>query len=202
MQNITYLVAYATRADWGADKNLPRLGYNVPRWKRTEAISHHTGGIDPDVTPLVWETRAECFARMRYLQTVRPDLGLDVPYNEVGFPMRSKEGYPALLVCEGRGPDRTGAHTADHNTSGYAVAIDGDWENYPGDFSGWAGELGQFFGWRKFRQGPFNLNGMKNLGSISPVGPREVFGHRDLDGTACPGINVYKELGKARIVRP
>jgi hypothetical protein len=139
---------------------------------------------------------------MRYLQTVKPNLGLDVPYNYVAFPMYTSTGWPTLLVCEGRGPDRTGAHTYDHNTSGIAVAIDGNWEDIPGYFRYWAGELGQFFGWLKYKQGPFNLNGMKNLGSIRPTLNRDAFGHRDLYATVCPGRWIYGDLEKVKIVRP
>ena len=195
MKNITYLLRYASREDWTPNLSLPRLGYPVPRGARTEAFVHHTVGLDNDASPNIWETDAECFARMRYLQRIRPDLGLDVPYSEVAFPMY-KNGWPALLICEGRGPDRTGAHTSGHNISGYAVAVDGDWENYPGSFAPWAGELGQFFGWRKYKQGPFNLQGMKNLGSICPSLNRHVFGHRDVYPTACPGKNIYNDLDK------
>ncbi|MCP3856062.1 MAG: N-acetylmuramoyl-L-alanine amidase, partial [Actinomycetia bacterium] len=67
-------------------------------------------------------------AYMRRLQTVRPDLGPEVPYSFVVF---AGDGPLDVVVCEGRGRGRTGAHTAGHNSTSYGVAYAGNTEDEP-----------------------------------------------------------------------
>ncbi len=172
-------LVYLTRANWGARTDIPRLGYTVKRLDRTEAIIHHTVIIDQDATPNRWETVAEVKTKMRQLQTIRPDLGLDVPYNFVAFLMMDG----SLIVCEGRGLDRTGAHTRGHNKKGIATALQGNF-GWPVDLSPYISHLSRWLGWLKFDQA------MTNLGSSHPVS-RIAYGHRDLSATACPGENLY-----------
>ena len=174
-QGLTYL----NRAEWGARTDIPRLGHPVPRTARTEAIIHHTVVIDSDATPNRWETRAEVETKMRQLQTIRPDLGLDVPYNFVAFLMADG----SMIVCEGRGLDRTGAHTHAHNTSGVATAFQGNFQ-LPITVGSYMPHISRWLGWLKFD------NGMTNLGSSHPPGSI-AYGHRDLSSTSCPGANLY-----------
>lgn len=145
------------RREWGADVTLPRLGWPVARDRRTHAIMHHTVIIDNDATPNVWEHLDEIEAKMRQLQVIRPDLGLDVPYNDVGFLMAGGK----LVVCEGRGQDRTGAHTHGHNTEGYALALQGNFE-LARDLLAWIPAISRYWGWLKYDRG------MRNLGVVTP----------------------------------
>jgi hypothetical protein len=176
---------YYSRKEWGARTDIPRLGYSVNRLDRTELIFHHTVIIDNDATPNFWETLSEVFAKMRQLQTIRPDLGLDVPYSLVIFFMADG----TLVVCEGRGLDRTGAHTYAHNTRGIGVAGEGNFE-LPANLGGYAPLLSRLAGWLKIDMG------MENLGSSHPTsGPNAgaiAFGHRDFTATSCNGANFYK----------
>ncbi len=175
---------YLTREDWGARIDIPRLGHPVNRLDRTEAIMHHTVITDDDTTPNRWETMDEVKAEMVRLQTIRPNLGLDVPYNFVAFHMIDG----TLVICEGRGMDLTGAHTHAHNTRGIATAGQGNFNlgqglnPYVVAWSGWWGHL-------KYAEG------MENLGSSRPTsGPNAgaiAFGHRDLAATSCPGTHLY-----------
>ena len=111
---------YVPRDAWGADPEFPRLGRKVPRSRRTHVICHHTAMTDPnDESPNIWESEREMFKMMRRLQVVRKkDLGADVPYNFVAFLFRKQS---KIYICEGRGEDRTGAHTKGHNTAGIAI---------------------------------------------------------------------------------
>lgn len=172
------LILYS-RKEWGARTNIPWLGHPVNRLDRTEAIMHHTVIIDNDATPNRWETLAEVFSKMRQLQTIRPNLGLDVPYNFVAFHMADG----SLVICEGRGFDRTGAHTHAHNTEGMATAGEGNFMigqtvvPYVDHWSRW-------WGWLQ------NDEGMENLGSKHPT--RGIaYGHRDFIATGCPGDELY-----------
>jgi hypothetical protein len=182
------------REDWGADNALPRLGNKVPRSRRTHVICHHTVMPDnSDTSPNIWETEREMFSMMRRLQVVRrKELGADVPYNFVVFfsSTRSK-----VYICEGRGEDRTGAHTKGHNTAGIALSFAGDFHNNPVN----AVEVAErihlvsfFLGW--LRHNPSHpdygqYSAMRNLGVLRPQ-DREVFFHRDFKNTACPGKNL------------
>lgn len=65
---------------------------------------------------------------MRRLQTVRPDLGSEVPYSWVI--LRGETDLDAI-VCEGRGEGRTGAHTAGMNSKRYGVAIAQSAKDHP-----------------------------------------------------------------------
>src|SRR3990170_1011537 len=115
---------YLSRGAWGARTDIPRLGNLVSSDRRTHVIIHHTVIIDNDATPDLWETLDEVKLKMRQLQTIRPDLGLDVPYSLVVFLMTDGD----IIVCEGRGYDRDGAHTYGHNTDGIGVALEGNFD--------------------------------------------------------------------------
>jgi hypothetical protein len=121
---------------------------------------------------------------MRFLQTCRPDLGLDVPYTAVAFCTPDR-----LVVCEGRGLYRTGAHTPDHNTSALGVAFAGDFEAKPAPANlDWRLiELGQWLGGlRDF--------GFPALGTSRPSPDRIAWGHREQRATACPGKLLWERL--------
>lgn len=180
-----------TREDWGADPALPRLGHAVGRAERTEVFIHHTVIVDSDATPNVWESLEEVGAKMRQLQSVRPDLGLDVPYSFVAFCM--SDG--GLVIAEGRGLDRSGAHTSGHNRSALAVSFQGNFEAgpLPDTMDDRLGALGEWL--RELREeGAFD-----NLGSSRPA-DRQVWGHRDVKATSCPGQLLFDRLGMIRFV--
>ena len=174
-------LTYLTRKDWGADTSIPRLGASVPRSERTEAIIHHTVIVDSDATKNLWTNLAEVKAKMRQLQTIRPDLGKDVPYNFVMFLM--EDG--TVVVCEGRGLDLRGAHTKYHNRTGIATALQGNFMlvTYQG-LSRFVPLISRWWGWVRYDMK------LVNLGSKHPIG-RIAFGHIDLAATSCPGDNLY-----------
>jgi len=173
---------YLNRESWGARTDLVRLGYNVPRDQRTEIIVHHTVIVDSDATPNLWETIDEVKAKMRQLQTIRPDLGLDVPYSFVIFLMADG----TIIVCEGRGLDRTGAHTYGHNTSGIGVAFEGNFE-LSVNIERFTVEINQFLGWLKFD---------KDMSYL-----QDIFKHNDFSNTACPGLYIVSVLSNFMFVQ-
>lgn len=175
-------VTYLTRGDWGARTDLPRLGYPVAKGRRIRSIFHHTVIIDDDATANLWETLTEVIAKMRQLQTIRPDLGLDVPYSFVIFLMADG----TIMVCEGRGVALTGAHTHGHNTDGIGVALEGNFM-LPVNVTPYVPLISGFLGWLKYDQG---------LESLGPIN-----GHSDFSSTACPGDNLYPVLGQLAYTR-
>ncbi len=177
------------REEWGASIDLPRRGHPIGPARRTEVFIHHTVVVDSDSTINEWEQLGEVTARMQQLQAIRPDLGLDVPYSIVAFCMSNGD----LLLCEGRGLYRTGAHTAGHNRSALGIAFQGNFQKrpLPKHLDSHLAALGN---WLKELQ---RDQGFVNLGSVRPYG-REVWGHRDVKATECPGQLLYDKLHLVR----
>ena len=186
---ITEGLLYITRKGWGANTSIPRLGYLVARSQRTEAIIHHTVIVDSDATKNLWTNMAEVKAKMRQLQFIRPDLGTDVPYNFVMFLM--EDG--TIIVCEGRGLDRTGAHTHGHNKYGMATALQGNFM-LAVNLSPFVPLISRWWGWLRYDMK------MVNLGSKHPAG-KIAYGHRDLSATACPGDKLYAIIPQLKFQR-
>jgi hypothetical protein len=198
--NLTPQLRYVTRKGWQADTSIPRLGEFVPRSQRTHVFVHHTVIVDNDETPNIWESEAEIFASMRRLQKVRPDLGLDVPYNFVVFMSTVNDG---IIVCEGRGEDRAGAHTKGHNTKSIATSFAGDFENKimpPPEIERRMEPYAAFLTWLRTSASHPDLGHfepLSKLGSLKPNG-RSLFFHRDVKATACPGSKLEPHLRKVR----
>ena len=198
-------LTFVDRKGWGAKNTFPRQGHRVPRKNRTHVIIHHTVVTDrSDSSPSVWESLPEVYRNMRKLQLIRPDLGNDVPYNFVVYLMAKKSG---IVVCEGRGEDRSGAHTKGHNTEGIGVAFAGNFEDETVagiEVSRRMYLLSGFLGWLKHNPshpdyGTFQA--MKHLGSMRPV-DRAVYFHRDFKSTACPGRQAIPHLSQLIFINP
>lgn len=181
------------RDDWGADPQLPRRGHPIGPERRSEVVIHHTVVIDSDATVNDWESLDEVTSKMRQLQRLRPDLGLDVPYSMVAFCMADG----GLVICEGRGLERTGAHTRGHNRSALGIAFQGDFESgaLPAHIDAQLDELAQWL--RSLR----NTGGFRNLGNSRPE-RAQVWGHRDVPKarTLCPGRTLYAKLESIRFI--
>ena len=158
-------LTYLDRADINYDLSLPRLGWIVPQVQFRSMGLHHTVSIWSD-KPGLGDERAF----MRGLQTIRPDLGLDVPYHFVLF--RQASDLDAV-VCEGRGWERTGAHTKGRNSTTYGVACAGD------------------FRFDRMTQGM--VEAVRWIGTHIKH-PEATWGHRDAKATICPGNNIYNRL--------
>lgn len=178
---------YLSRSKWRADRHLKRRGHLIGPLVRTEVYVHHTVVVDSDASTNEWESLDEVAAKMRQLQIARPDLGADIPYNFVAFSMYDGN----LVICEGRGLGRTGAHTRNHNRSALGIALQGDFESgrLPYNLDGQLRELGWWL------RGLRNDKGFANLGDSRPR-DRQVWGHRDASGakTICPGRKLYDKL--------
>ena len=167
----------------------------------THVFIHHTVTPDSDETPNIWESEKSIFERMRKLQVIRPDLGMDVPYNFVAFLHKKSK----LYICEGRGEDRTGAHTKGHNTRAIAVSFAGNFDQHDAaNLEKRMGLLSAFLGWLKFSAshpsyGQFEP--MSNLGSLKPEG-RHVWFHSDVKATACPGRHLEQVLDRVTFEKP
>jgi hypothetical protein len=184
-------IIFLSREEWGADSDLPRRGHIVDPRARTEIFIHHTVIVDNDATQNEWESLEEVKKNMRRLQTIRPDLGKDVPYSIVAFCMADG----GLVLGEGRGIHRSGAHTLGHNTSALGISFQGNFEKLPmpphiesqlAMLGNWLQELREH-------------QGFMNLGNERPLG-REVFAHRDIKATACPGEHLFNKLNRIRFL--
>ncbi len=198
-------LTFVDRKGWGAKSAFPRLGHKVPRSKRTQVILHHTDMADTnDASPILWETLPEVYRHMRRIQTIRPDLGNDVPYNFLVFFMAKKNG---MVICEGRGEDRSGAHTKGVNTAGIGIALAGkfDEDEVAGiEVSKRMYLLSGFLGWLRYAPSHPDYGrypAMKNLGSVRPA-DRAVFVHQDFKATDCPGKRALPHLAQLAFIHP
>lgn len=183
-------VTYLIRADWGANPRIVGGHLMDGAAEKIEIPVHHTVIVDNDATPDLWETLAEVKAKMRRLQVIRADI-TDVPYNGVGFLMADR----SLIVCEGRGPNRSGAHTIGHNRRGYGFALEGDMEALPNpDVSLWVPKLNRFFGWLKAEQ----LPRLSEFVTGHEHGPYQFFPHQQVSQTLCPGRAVIPVIDQFR----
>lgn len=203
--DITPKLRFCSRSEWSPNPAHPRLGQRVTRDRRTHVFIHHTCGVDSDDSKNIWENEAEIFATMKRLQTARgADLGNDVPYNFVAFMTTINDG---LYICEGRGEDRSGAHTSGHNTKAIAVSFAGDFETQvtpDAEIAKRMEPLSNFLGWLRFdpsHEDYGTFRAMENLGSLKPQG-RNVFFHRDVKATDCPGSDLMRHLGEVKFTRP
>ncbi len=176
-------VLYLNRVDWGADTSLPRKGYTTDRsgvdiyLRKTELDLHHSVAVDRDATPEVWETLAEIEVKCRAMQVVRPDLGKDWPYNHGGFLMPGG----VLCVAEGRGYNRTGAHTRGHNTVGWGFVLMGNFEAPPFvNIDPWLPAINRYFA----------HVGRTELPNLIEIKTHRQVGHEDGYVTACPGRDI------------
>jgi hypothetical protein len=186
-------VRILSRREWGADLSLKRRGHLIGPSKRTEVFIHHTALRATNATRNQWKSLRQVRESMQQLQRARPDLGLDVPYNFVAYSMQSGE----LVLCEGRGLDRTAAHAKNHNRSGLSIAFQGNFEttNVPRQFRE---QLSELTAWLQSLR---NSRGFANLGDSRPDG-KHVWGHRDAKSakTLCPGSNLYELLPIIRFI--
>ncbi len=198
-------LTFVDRKGWKAQNAFPRQGHKVARSRRTHVILHHTVVPDAnDASLVIWETLPEVYKNMRRLQTIRPDLGNDVPYNFVVFLMAKKNG---MVICEGRGEDRSGAHTKGHNTASIGIALAGNFheDNVPGmEVAKRMHLLSGFLGWLRYAPSHPDYGrfpAMKNLGSIRPA-DRAVYVHQDFKSTACPGKRALPHLSQLAFIHP
>ena len=146
---------------------MTRLGHPAPRDQFRAIVAHHTVIRAPAIPGDV----AAISSYMRRLQTARPDLGKDVPYSFVIFAGK----YPtACVVCEGRGFDRVGAHTAGLNSTRYGVAYGCDGRVDP------------------ITEGM--REGVRWVGRRIQGDAGATTGHRDHKATACPSDTAYALL--------
>jgi hypothetical protein len=182
---------YLSRAGWGVNTSLPRLGFAVAASKRTEVHVHHTAAVDTsDFTKNRW-TIKNAIKYQRQLQTIRPDLGKDIPYTEVFYVLENLD----VTIMEGRGLSRTGAHTAGHNTAGLGWAVAGNFDlGDPDAINVVIASIDNRIRWLR-------KSGFPNLTDTHPTG-RTVYGHRDTKATACPGAHLFAALPRITLDPP
>ena len=115
-------------------------------------------------------------AAMRSVQNYHMDTN---GWNDIGY---SFVVMPSGNVYEGRGWGVVGAHTEGHNSTGYGICVEG---NYMQELPA--------------------LAALQSVAALIDAGIAEkwitvvqVFGHRDVFATACPGDNLYSKLDLIR----
>ncbi|MFG0329854.1 MAG: hypothetical protein ACF8PN_08155 [Phycisphaerales bacterium] len=161
-------VTHLTRDDWGGGP--VRKGYWIPTEQVEGWVLHHTVATGPENGDI-----DAIGAWMRQLQAMRPDLGSEVPYSVIPFRGATDD---SVVLADGRGPNRTGAHTAGLNSTRYAWSL-------PGDYRFKDPTVGQIWGMR-WIAGEWTPHA--SVGSIGhQQAPPYWVGGTNLNATACPG---------------
>ncbi len=186
-----------TQAEWGASTDYdgtPEYGTEIKA-----AVIHHTG-VDSDNAVSCAESRA----RLRTIQQEHFSRGyFDIGYNFVvdrcGQIFEGRSGGMDLPVI--------GAHDAGFNTGTVGISYIGNFEKAKPSRAG-LDAIARVVAWKFGMYGidptgkvtmtsgvPQGYSGNKIPEGTSVTLPR-VFGHRDTNATACPGANLYPQLGR------
>nr|WP_324612339.1 FG-GAP-like repeat-containing protein [Streptomyces sp. AS58] len=185
-----------TQAEWGASTDYdgtPTYGTQIKA-----AVVHHTG-VDPDNALSCAESRA----RMRTIQQGHfaqgyYDIGYNFVVDKCGQIFEGRSGGMDLPVV--------GAHDAGFNTDTLGISYIGNYETARPSRAA-LDAIARIVAWK------FGMYGLDPTGKVTltsgaekgysgnkiPLGgqitlPR-VFGHKDTNTTACPGLNLYPKLG-------
>jgi hypothetical protein len=170
-------IVYLPRSFWTDD---PPGGHPLPHNKINQLVAHHTVFIlkDYDGDGFLNGDLDDIKSYMLALRDARPDLAFngvnEVPYSFVHFfGAHDDEAF----VVEGRGWDRTGAHTLDYNSKVYGCATAGNTDIQPAT--------------------PGLIASYRLIGSLlpNPMNAGRTMGHRDIGHTACPGQSLYDNMG-------
>lgn len=169
-------ITYLSRDEWGADTSLRRRGRRVDGRRAFRGVFvHHTvfRVSDWDSDGISTGDLDDIKEFMRRLQVIRPDLGYDVPYSFVVFAGKRPQDS---IVCEGRGLDYTGAHTAGFNSTRLGVSIAGNTSEEPVT--------------------PGILNGIRWCGALllDQGDLKDTLPHQAVKATACPGSSMMAAL--------
>lgn len=157
-----------SRSEWKAAP--ARSGRGSTARPVSKVFIHHT------VTSAVTRSVSQEKAHMRELQQIAFSRGFsDISYSFIVF--------PSGRMYEGRGWGVAGAHTLDHNSTAYGIALVGNFELYaPTDAALKAAA-------RIIKKG-------RRASWIRPANQTQILGHRDSSSasTACPGKRLYSRL--------
>jgi len=184
-----------TRAQWGADERL-RKGTPTVMTEVKALTLHHTAGSNS-------YTQAGAIQQIRSIYAYHTQ---SLGWNDIGYNwLVDRYGR----IFEGRfgsidGPVQ-GAHAGGFNSFTQGMSVMGNFEtgSVP---SAVTGSLGRLSGWLAARygidaQGTTRLTsagGTSKYAAGTTVTLRTIFGHRDTGSTACPGRNLYPQLGTIR----
>ncbi|MFF3344426.1 FG-GAP-like repeat-containing protein [Streptomyces sp. NPDC002779] len=186
-----------TQAEWGASTDYngtPSYGTDIKA-----AVVHHTG-VDSDNTLSCAESRA----RMRTIQQAHFgqdyfDIGYNFVVDKCGQIFEGRSGGMDLPV--------TGAHDAGFNTDTLGISYIGNFESAKPTKAA-LDAIARVVAWKFGMYGidpagkvtltsraPLNYSGNRVAEGTQITLPR-VFGHKDTNATACPGLNLYPKLGQ------
>lgn len=161
------MVDIISRAEWGARYG---DGKYITPMPATEVILHHTVTVAPDLVPPFDDDDAA----IRRIE----DIGRRRFGEVYGFPY-TWAVTPVGRIYQGHAVDKTGAHTAGHNTAGRGLAFVGNYQaDDPTD--------------PQIAAAAALLRHAHRQGWIAT--PVVTYGHRDLAATACPGINLHRRI--------
>jgi len=157
-----------SREQWGADPNL--MTWSPEYATVNKFIIHHT--VTANISNPTFEQSAASMRAIYYYDSVTRGWG-DIGYNylidQAGRIFEGRYGGNAVV----------GAHALGYNYGSVGISILGDYTKTDLSVNSSA-NLEKMIAWKSFENNIY---------------PSKVYGHRDVNATACPGDGIYKYLG-------
>lgn len=188
--------AVVTRAQWGANESLRKCSPSYSSTIKAAAV-HHTAGTNSYTA-----AQAPGIVRGIYAYHTQTLGWCDVGYNfmvdKFGTVYEGRFGGVAKAV--------RGAHAGGFNDKTFGVSALGNYELVPAP-SAMVSSISRVIGWKlaSFGDNPRGSTTLVSAGggtarysAGTTVNVPVVLGHRDVGQTACPGKNLYSQLGTIR----
>jgi putative cell wall-binding protein/endonuclease V-like protein UPF0215 family len=176
-----------SREQWGADESL-RRGSPSYATNAKAVIVHHTAGSND-------YTKAQSAAVVRGIYAYHTksngwaDIGYNILIDRYGTVYEGRKGGLERAVV--------GAHASDYNTGTVGVSVMGNFDTGAVPAVALA-TLADVLAW-KMEVHHIDPSATTTIGSDSAAKTGSTIrGHRDVGSTACPGRNLYPELGRLR----
>jgi hypothetical protein len=194
-QTVATPFPYVPREDWGADRCVPR---DAPSYGEVKAVHvHHTVSLN-DYTPA--EAPQIVLAICRYHRNSNgwDDIGYNALVDKYGTIYEGRAGGLDEAVI--------GAQAQGFNSQTAGISNIGDYTNIPASQESLAATA-DYIRWKlgvhgQPLSGPVTVRSSGGSASRYPAGAQvtleRVIGHRDTGRTACPGDELYAQLGDIR----
>lgn len=186
--------AYVSRAKWGSKESSVRGTSSADHLKAV--VIHHTAGTNT-------------YSKSQSAQIIR-----GIQAYHVGTLGWADIGYNMLVdkygqIFEGRGGglhrNIVGAHAYGFNTGTFGISVLGDYSSTTLPSAG-RKAIGKVAGWKLLstfqRSVTAKVSWTPGTGTRFPAGKKvslpRIMGHRDVNFTECPGLNLYKQFGTVR----
>ncbi|WP_169928786.1 S-layer homology domain-containing protein [Brachybacterium ginsengisoli] len=186
--------SFTSRAAWGADESMVRGTSAADELK--SVVVHHTAGTN-DYTSAQSAQIVRGILRYHTVTLGWADIGYNLLISKHGQVFEGRSG--------GLQRNIVGAHAYGFNTGAFGISVMGDYSSSPPPRAAMVA-LAQLVGWKLLSTFRTSVTGTSSWSTVEntkhSTGTRvslpRMFGHRDVNYTACPGDGLYARFGALR----